>query len=146
MFAAMSYGWNLIGGYTGYVCSGTSCSSGSEPTAAPRSRRTGSTISSLGIAIALAVSGAFAAIVGLPILRLRGHYFGIATLGISLAVADLVDNLDALGGSGGLALKQFDASHFVIYYYAMWAVARRVDARNVLDRPLEARLRIRRDS
>jgi branched-chain amino acid transport system permease protein len=41
-----------------------------------------------------------------PILRLRGHYFGIATLGIALAVADLANNLDVLGGSGGLALKQ----------------------------------------
>ncbi len=56
-------------------------------------------------------------------LRLKGHYFGIATLGLALAVADIVGNLDAFGGTGGLALKQVDQAHFSLYYYASWLVA-----------------------
>jgi branched-chain amino acid transport system permease protein len=47
----------------------------------------------------------------------------VATLGIALAATDLAGNLDALGGTGGLALKQLDTAHFVWYYYAMWLVA-----------------------
>jgi branched-chain amino acid transport system permease protein len=103
MFAAMSYGWNLLGGYTGYVSFGNDLFAD--------------------VALGMAVCGVFAVLTGLPILRLRGHYFGIATLGIALAATDLAGNLDALGGTGGLALKQLDTAHFVWYYYAMWLVA-----------------------
>ncbi|MGP6159032.1 MAG: branched-chain amino acid ABC transporter permease [Vulcanimicrobiaceae bacterium] len=74
--------------------------------------------------LALPVAGLFCAavsvLVGLPILRLRGHYFGIATLGIALAVQEIVANLDALGGGSGVTLRQ--AEWFAQYYYAMWLV------------------------
>ena len=76
MFAAMSYGWNMIGGYTGYVSFGN---------------------------VVFFGMGAYCSAV--------------------LAVADLVNNLDVLGGSSGLVLKQADQAHFWIYYYAMWLVA-----------------------
>jgi branched-chain amino acid transport system permease protein len=62
-------------------------------------------------------------LVGLPVLRLKGHYFAIATLGIGLALSDIVANLDVLGASSGLRLPQVDEAHFSLYYYAMWLVA-----------------------
>ena len=58
-----------------------------------------------------------------PGLRLKGHYFGIATLGIALAVSDIVANLDALGGDERLGDSAGDDAHFSVYYYAMWLVA-----------------------
>ena len=126
MYVALAYGWNMIGGYTGYVSFGnvvffgigTYCTS-------LLSARGIEAIPALfgGIALGVVVSAAFAALVGLAVLRLRGHYFGIATLGLSLAVADIIGNLDAFGGTGGLAVKQVDEAHFAIYYYAAWLVA-----------------------
>ncbi|HEY4441884.1 MAG TPA: branched-chain amino acid ABC transporter permease [Candidatus Elarobacter sp.] len=123
MYAAMAYGWNLIGGYTGYVsfgnvtffgigayCSGVLSAHGVDNLFADA-------------IVAMIVAAAFAVIVGFPVLRLRGHYFGIATLGIGLATADIVQNLDVLGGSSGIHLHQVDEAHFSIYYYAMWLVA-----------------------
>ena len=41
---------------------------------------------------------------GLPVLRLRGHYFAIATLGLSVAVAAVISNLDIAGANVGLIL------------------------------------------
>ena len=47
---------------------------------------------------------AFAALLGLPILRLRGPYFAIVTLGISAAMSALASNLDIAGKNIGLIL------------------------------------------
>ncbi len=123
MFAAMSYGWNLLGGYTGYVSFGNVVffGIGAYCSASLSAHHIDNLFAD--VALGMAVCGLFAMLTGLPILRLRGHYFGIATLGIALAATDLAGNLDALGGTGGLALKQLDTAHFVWYYYAMWLVA-----------------------
>jgi branched-chain amino acid transport system permease protein len=123
MFAAMSYGWNLLGGYTGYVSFGNVVffGIGAYCSAVLSAHHVDSLWAD--VPLALACCALFAIVAGVPILRLRGHYFGIATLGIALAVADLANNLDALGGSGGLALKQLPQDQFSVYYYAMWSVA-----------------------
>jgi branched-chain amino acid transport system permease protein len=72
------------------------------------------------VAVAVVVGVAFALLLGVPILRLRGHYFGIATLGIALAVQEIITNLDWLGGGSGFTIRQLDS--YSTYYYAMWAV------------------------
>jgi ABC-type branched-subunit amino acid transport system permease subunit len=46
----------------------------------------------------------FAILIGLPVLRLKGHYFAIATLGLSAAVAAIISNLDIAGANNGLIL------------------------------------------
>jgi len=122
MFAAMSYGWNMIGGYTGYVSFGNAVFFGLGCYCSAVLSKYGIDNLVADVALAVVVNAIFAVLVGLPVLRLRGHYFGIATLGILLAASDLVNNLDFLGGSGGLALKQVDQAHFWLYYYAMWLV------------------------
>jgi len=123
MYAAMSYGWNLIGGYTGYVSFGNVAFFGIGAYCSAVLSKNGVDNLFLEVALALIVCALFAVVVGLPILRLRGHYFGIATLGVALALTDLGNNLDFVGGSGGLNLKQADQAHFFTYYYAMWVVA-----------------------
>jgi len=58
------------------------------------------TVLFLGGAIVGAAAAAIAGlIVGLPCLRLEGDYLAIATLGFSLIVINLIDNLDVLGGA-----------------------------------------------
>jgi len=123
MYSAMAYGWNLIGGYTGYVSFGNVVFFGLGAYSSALLVAHGIDNLLLDILVACVVNAAFAAAIGSAVLRLRGHYFGIASLGLSLAVADIIANIDAFGGTGGLPLKQFDQDHFWIYYYAMWAVA-----------------------
>ena len=47
---------------------------------------------------------AFAFLLGLPVLRLRGHYFAIATLGLAQVMTAIVSNLDIAGRNIGLVL------------------------------------------
>jgi branched-chain amino acid transport system permease protein len=120
MFAAMALGWNLIGGYTGYVSFGNVVFFGlGTYTSAVLSLRG---IDNVWLAVPLAclVAAVFAIALGIPILRLKGHYFGIATLGIALAVQEIIANVDALGGGTGVTLHQ--AAWYSQYYYAMWLV------------------------
>jgi branched-chain amino acid transport system permease protein len=123
MYAAMAYGWNLIGGYTGYVSFGQVAFFGAGGYCSAVLAAHGVNNLFADVALACAVNAVFAVLVGLPVLRLKGHYFAIATLGIGLALADIVANLDVLGASSGLALHQVDEAHFSLYYYAMWLVA-----------------------
>jgi branched-chain amino acid transport system permease protein len=48
------------------------------------------------------LSATIAASLGLPILRLRGHYFAIATIGVMEGARELVVNMGFLGGGSGL--------------------------------------------
>ncbi len=126
MYVALAYGWNVIGGYTGYVSFGNVVffGIGTYCTAMLSNHGADANLALVaGVALAIVASAAFAALVGLAVLRLRGHYFGIATLGLSLAVADIIGNLDAFGGTGGLRVNQADEAHFALYYYAAWLVA-----------------------
>lgn len=52
-----------------------------------------------GAAVATAVAALLGLAVGLPCIRLRGDYLAIATLGFSLIVVNVLNNLDFVGGS-----------------------------------------------
>lgn len=121
MFATLSLGWNVIGGYTGYVSFGNVVffGLGAYTTAALWQHWQQQNVA-LAVVCAMAVGAAVAVVLGIPILRLRGHYFGIATLGIALATAEIISNVDWLGAGSGFSVRQLDA--FSTYYYAMWIV------------------------
>ncbi|MEK7865980.1 MAG: branched-chain amino acid ABC transporter permease [Planctomycetota bacterium] len=51
-----------------------------------------------------AASGVLALLLGMSILRLRGAYFALATIGINEAMKALATNLDAFGGSTGMEM------------------------------------------
>jgi branched-chain amino acid transport system permease protein len=121
MFATLSLGWNIIGGYAGYVSFGNVVffGLGSYVTAVLWQHWHQQSIL-LAIVCAMAVGVSFALVLGIPILRLRGHYFGIATLGIALATQEIVSNVDWLGAGSGLTVRPVDA--YSTYYYAMWIV------------------------
>ncbi|MBO0745392.1 MAG: branched-chain amino acid ABC transporter permease [Candidatus Dormibacteraeota bacterium] len=57
----------------------------------------------LSLAVACAGTGALAALVGLPLLRLRGHYLAFATLAFQLIVLSVIGQFQGLtGGDTGL--------------------------------------------
>jgi branched-chain amino acid transport system permease protein len=121
MFATLSLGWNLIGGYTGYVSFGNVAFFGlGAYTSAALWQHWHQQSLLVAVLCAIVVGVVFAAVLGLPILRLRGHYFAIATLGMALALQEIVANIDWLGAGAGYAVRPLDA--YSSYYVAMWIV------------------------
>src|SRR3982074_1974082 len=90
MFIVLATAWNIIGGITGYAAFGNVAFFGIG------AYTTGMLVAKaqwpfLGaLPLAPVVAAAFAALVGLPLLRLRGHYFAVASLGVGVAVGELV--------------------------------------------------------
>jgi branched-chain amino acid transport system permease protein len=121
MFATLSFGRNILGGYTGYVSFGNVVFFGiGSYTSAALWQHWHQQSLPLAIGIAVILAVAFAIVLGIPILRLRGHYFAIATLGIALATEEIVANIDWLGAGSGQAIRPLEA--FSSYYVAMWIV------------------------
>jgi branched-chain amino acid transport system permease protein len=104
LLAVLAQSWNIIGGFCGYPSFGNSTFYG---------------LGSYGVAIAMAqwnlpfgvgmclgagLAVAFAFLLGLPVLRLRGHYFAIATLALALAMTAIVSNVGIAGQNIGLVL------------------------------------------
>lgn len=55
------------------------------------------------LAAALLLTGLLALVVGIPVLRLKGHYLAMATLGVGLIVQSVVVGTPALGAADGLS-------------------------------------------
>ncbi len=107
LLAALAQAWNILGGYAGYVSFGNSAFYG---------------LGTYGTAIAMtrfhqpfvvglawgAVAGLIAAVLlGIPILRLRGPYFAIVTLGLSAVMQAIVQNVAITGKNIGLILSLY---------------------------------------
>jgi branched-chain amino acid transport system permease protein len=105
MAAALAQAWNLIGGYTGYPAFGNVAffGLGGYATAILMAKAKVDFLPAVvagGLAAAL-----YATLLGFPVLRLKGHYFSIATLGIAEATREVVANWsDLTGGGSGITL------------------------------------------
>lgn len=100
MFAILGQAINLIAGFTGYPAFGNVVffGLGSYAVAIMLVRSEAGFVAAL--AVAAAVCSVTALLVGPFILRLKGHYFAIATVGLNEAVRAVVDNLAPLTGGG----------------------------------------------
>jgi len=67
----------------------------------------------------------FAILVGFPILRLKGHYFAIATMGISEAIKQIVTNVKITRGGMGLNLPliPYDVKTSYFFFYFLMFLA-----------------------
>ena len=126
MFATLAQAINIITGYTGYPAFGNVVffGIGGYTTAIVMVRYEGSF--ALGLLAAVIVCIVFAVVFGRPLLRLRGHYFAIATLGLNEATRAIINNLtDLTGGGMGLSLPlppgvvSFNSAFF---YYLLFGV------------------------
>jgi branched-chain amino acid transport system permease protein len=105
MFVALAQAWNLIGGFAGYASFGQVVffGLGGYTTAVLMTHWHVSFWLALPLSGLLA--GLFGAMVGFPLLRLKGHYFAIATLGVAEGTREVVNNLSSLtGGGAGITL------------------------------------------
>jgi branched-chain amino acid transport system permease protein len=104
ILATLAQSWNIIGGYTGYPSFGNSVfyGLGGYGVAVGMVQFQLPFATGLGLGVFLAVLFAF--LLGLPVLRLRGHYFAIATLGLAEVMTAIVSNLEIAGRNIGLIL------------------------------------------
>ena len=67
----------------------------------------------------------FAALIGHPILKLKGHYFAVATMGVSEAVRQIALNVDFTGGGMGynLPLIPFNVEETYSFFYFLMFIA-----------------------
>lgn len=112
--AVLASALNLIAGYAGYPAFGNVVFFGLGAYAAAIAMARWGLPFGAGAALGVGVSTAFALVVGWPLLRLRGHYFAIATLGMNEAMRALVENLSALTG-GGMGLSTPSVTGDVVF-------------------------------
>ncbi|HET7412711.1 MAG TPA: branched-chain amino acid ABC transporter permease [Pararhizobium sp.] len=104
ILAVLAQSWNIIGGYTGYVSFGNSVFYGLGIYGTAVSMTKFGLPFGVGLGVGVVLALICALVIGLPILRLRGPYFAIATLGLSAAMAALVSNIPLAGSNIGLVL------------------------------------------
>jgi len=120
MWAGLAQSWNIIGGYTGYLCFGHGAFFGLGAYV------TGILMVHLGwpFGIGLLASGILSAllavIIGYPTLRLRGAYFAIATWAFGEMIRQIATILDITGGAFGMQLPSY--LNLPFFYYLMLGV------------------------
>src|SRR5258706_10360588 len=126
MYAIFALSWNIVGGFAGYPSFATAAFFGFGAYA------TGILLNK-GVPLSVAVIGSLvmcfllAAALGTVLLRLRGHYFAIASLSLVEVFRELVNNAtDLTGGGMGLNIPLASGSGILadatFFFYAMWAL------------------------
>src|SRR5882672_275340 len=113
-FIVLATAWNILGGYTGYTNFGTGAffAVGAYSSAvlhklpALLHSSFDVTIPAIPLPVMILIGGGVSGIIGLGTgyltLRLRGVFFAIATLALSIVVQTLIVNWDFVGGSRGI--------------------------------------------
>ena len=121
-YIILATAWNILGGYTGYVNFGTGAYFGLGAYTA------GYLITNFNLPLPwlIVAGGTSSAVLGLAIgyltLRLKGVYFSIATLAMSIVIATLIINTPALGGAKGMyILRPKEVSFFSNYMELLFA-------------------------
>lgn len=127
MYGILAMSWNFIGGMAGYPSFASAAFFGLGAYAGAVSQKLG-----LSMMLAWSVAGAsallFAALLGMALLRLRGHYFAIASLVVAEVLREVVNSTTELTGGGmGLNLPvprmASVEAQAVFFFYAMLVLA-----------------------
>ena len=105
LYITLAQSWNIIGGYTGYISFGHVTFFGLGAYVAAMLFRDLEWPPYLAALPAGLVAALFAMLVGYPTLRLRGPYFAIATLALSLVVQLAVANVPFTGAGEGIVVR-----------------------------------------
>ncbi len=103
-YVTIATGWNILGGYAGYINFGAAGFFGAGV------YLSAFLFTTLGLPLPLCILAAamLGAVLGLLMgyltLRIQGVYFAIATLGLVVVLETIVHNIPALGGASGMAV------------------------------------------
>ena len=126
MYGILALSWNVVGGFAGYPSFATAAFFGFGAYAA-------GVLIGKGMPLLVSVSAAgimsfvLACLLGAALLRLRGHYFAIASLSLIEVFRELVNNAtDLTGGGMGLNIPLTSAAGVMadatFFFYVMWGL------------------------
>jgi branched-chain amino acid transport system permease protein len=104
MFIVLATAWNILGGYAGYVNFGTPAFFGLGAYSAAVLYKATAAPLIVQIALAAVMAGALGFGAGMLTLRLRGIFFAIATIAVTLIMETVFINWRYAGGATGLQL------------------------------------------
>ena len=127
MYGVLAMSWNFIGGMAGYPSFAVAAFFGLGAYSGGVAQQAGLPMT-LAWAFAGLVALAFAGLLGVALLRLRGHYFAIASLVVAEVLRELVNSAtDLTGGGMGLNLPVEAAASIdaqaAFFFYAMLGIA-----------------------
>jgi branched-chain amino acid transport system permease protein len=120
LLAVLAQGWNIIGGYTGYASFGNSVFYGLGGYGVGIAMVQWHLPFSVGMVFGVVLAIVFAVCLGLPVLRLKGHYFAIATLALAQIMAAIVSNIPLAGQNIGLVLPPLNND--AMFYWVSFAL------------------------
>jgi branched-chain amino acid transport system permease protein len=144
MHAVISQSWNIIGGFSGQISLGHGAFFGIGAYASSFFYVEFGLTPWIGIIIGILICAVIAILVGIPMLRLSGHYFAIATLLVGISFQVIFQRWDLVGAASGLWIPltsedsyyamQFHSSKapyyylflifFVIIFFITWLISR----------------------
>ena len=110
MYATMSIGWNIIGGYAGQVSFGNASFFGLGAYTTAVLLVNYNVNPWLGMLAGCVLSVGLAVVVGYPCFRLRGHYFAIATIAVGEIMVVIFTNWDYVGAAVGIYMPILEES------------------------------------
>jgi len=122
LFAIMAEGWNIIAGYTGYPSFGNVVFFGLGAYTTALLMNDFHIPFIISLAFSAIIGALFAVLAGMPVLRLKGHYFAIATLGIGETMMAITFNVAFMGKGAGLSLPIAD-NPMMFYYTSLTVLA-----------------------
>ncbi|MSP80440.1 MAG: branched-chain amino acid ABC transporter permease [Rhodospirillales bacterium] len=133
LYALMAQSWNVMAGLSGQISLGHAMFFGIGAYAASVLFAKYGVSPWIGLLVGMAISALAAAAVGLPTLRLKGHYFAIATLLIGSGVQIVFSRWEWVGAASGLYIPiertspwlsfQFHGAKTPYYFLALGAAA-----------------------
>lgn len=127
MYIALASSWNIVGGFTGYPSFATAAFFGIGAYASGILRSHGALPLPVCWLAGAAVAMVFSLVVGPAILRLRGHYFAVASLVLAAVLREVTNAATALTGGGmGLNLPAIGAVNVdtqTRFYYLSMLIA-----------------------
>jgi branched-chain amino acid transport system permease protein len=103
LYAIAASAWNIVGGYAGQVSVGHVVFFGCGAYAAMGAYHHFALSPLVGIPAGIVFAVAIAAVIGVPTLRLSGHYFSMATIAVAELARLIVTNTEYLGAAVGLS-------------------------------------------
>jgi branched-chain amino acid transport system permease protein len=133
MYALMAQSWNVVAGFSGQISLGHAIFFGIGAYSSTVLFAKYGITPWAGLLVGILISTLAAIAIGVPTLRLRGHYFAIATLLIGSSVQIVFQRWDWVGAASGLYVPinrtspwfylQFHTSKVPYYYLALAAAA-----------------------
>src|SRR4051794_3309336 len=126
MYGILALSWNVVGGFAGYPSFATAAFFGFGAYVTGVLLTNGVPLAA-SVMAALIASFVLAALFGTVLLRLRGHYFAIASLSLVEVLREIVNNAtDLTGGGMGLNIPLASGSGVLadatFFFYAMWGL------------------------